>query len=351
MKVCFVLPRFSRRPIGGFKIVFEYANRLSEYGNEVLLLFANEDVFVEYKIPNFLKGICSNIMTQIEPRWFSLNENVKKISGLNQIVKINENVDVVIATGAETVSVCERYFPKSRKVYLIQGFETWVMKEDELYKTFNVGFKNIVVSSWLKSIVDSHCKENSILIKNPIDLNVYLPNKPIENRTNYTLGLLYHTAECKGLKYSIETIRILKEKYPDLKVYMFGTSKPKEEIPGLVKFIKDASQKQTIELYNEVSVFMCSSINEGYGLTAMEAMACGAAVVSTNYEGILEYGKNNENCLLSPVKNSKAMAKNIERLFEDDELRYKISKQGRESLSVFDWKIATKKFLNVIDEK
>ena len=45
------------------------------------------------------------------------------------------------------------------------------------------------------------------------------------------------------------------------------------------------------------------------------------------------------------------MAKNIERLFEDDELRYKISKQGRESLSVFDWKIATKKFLNVIDEK
>ena len=44
-----------------------------------------------------------------------IDENVKKISGLNQIVKINENVDVVIATGAETVSVCKRYFQNQEK--------------------------------------------------------------------------------------------------------------------------------------------------------------------------------------------------------------------------------------------
>ena len=38
---------------------------------------------------------------------------------------------------------------------------------------------------------------------------------------------------------------------------------------------------------------------EGYGLTAMEAMACGAAVASTNYE----------NCLLSPVRIQKLWQK------------------------------------------
>ena len=28
--ICFVLPKFTRQPIGGYKIVFEYANRFIE---------------------------------------------------------------------------------------------------------------------------------------------------------------------------------------------------------------------------------------------------------------------------------------------------------------------------------
>ena len=107
---------------------------------------------------------------------------------------------------------------------------------------------------------------------------------------------------------------------------------------------------QTIELYNEISVFICSSINEGYGLTAMEAMACGAVVVSSDYEGIHEYGIEGVNCLLSPLRNPEALAQNVSKVFDDAELRYKISKQGRESLKAFDWKIAFDKFQKTIEQ-
>lgn len=351
MKVCFVLPRFTRRPIGGFKIIYEYANRMSEIGHDVFLLFVNENTFVEYKIPRCLNALCSNIMTQIEPRWFPLNKTIKKVSGIKRAEMKLKAVDVCVATGAETVSVCKAIFPNAKKNYLIQGFETWVMSEAGLYRTFNAGFKNIVVSSWLKKIVDEHSGEESVLIKNPIDLNIYSPKIPIEKREKHAIGLLYHSGEHKGLKYSIESLRILKEKYPDLKVYMFGTSDPKEEIPGLVKFVKDASQFQTVELYNEISVFMCSTINEGYGLTAMEAMACGAAVVSTDYEGIHEYGIDGVNCLLSPLRNVEAMAQNVSKLFDEDELRFRISRQGRESLSSFDWNVAFDKFMKTISDE
>ena len=30
MKICIVLPKFARKAIGGYKIAFEYANRLSK---------------------------------------------------------------------------------------------------------------------------------------------------------------------------------------------------------------------------------------------------------------------------------------------------------------------------------
>ncbi|MCQ5146276.1 glycosyltransferase family 4 protein [Enterocloster bolteae] len=350
MKVCFVLPRFTRRPIGGFKIIYEYANRMSVMGYDVFLLFVNKNTFVEYKIPSCLNAFCSYIMTQIEPRWFPLNKSIKKISGIKKAEMELKAIDVCVATGAETVSVCDVVFPNAKKIYLIQGFETWVMSEEEIYRTFNAGFKNIVVSSWLKKIVDEHSSEKAVLIKNPIDLSIYSSKIPIEKREKYTIGLLYHSGEHKGLKYSIETLRILKEKYPDLKIYMFGTSDLNEEIPGLVKFIKDASQSQTVELYNKISVFMCSTINEGYGLTAMEAMACGAAVASTDYEGIHEYGVDGVNCLLSPLCDVEAMAQNVSKLFDEDELRFRISKQGRESLISFDWKVAFDKFMKTISD-
>ena len=348
MKICFVLPRYTRRPIGGYKIVYEYANRLCNSGNKVYLLFLNDNVFLEYKVPRILKSVCSNIMTQIEPRWFPLNKSISKISGLYNAKKILQDVDVCIATGAETVAVCKKAFPLASKCYLIQGFETWVLSEKELFETFNAGFKNIVVSSWLEKLVDAHSDEKSILIKNPIDLTVYRPIVPLQKRNKHSIGLLYHSGKHKGLKYSIAALGKLKELYPDLEVYMFGTSEPKEEAPGLVKFVKDASQKETVELYNKVSVFMCSAINEGYGLTAMEAMACGAAVASSDYEGIHEYGINGVNCLLSPLRDVNAMVTNVSKLFEDDDLRYLISDQGVSSLKEYDWEVAFKKFKNAI---
>ena len=349
MRICFVLPRFSRRPIGGYKIVFEYANRLQKKGYEIILLFLNENTFVEHRVPSRFNSVCSNIMTKIEPRWFPLDKKIKKGSGINNAYRKLADIDVCVATGAETVKICKELFPNSKKLYLIQGFETWVMNENAVFDTYNEDFKKIVVSSWLEKIVNEHSKDKALLIKNPIDLKVYVSKTPIEKRKTHTIGLLYHSEENKGLKYSIKALEILKKKYPDLDVYMFGTSDPKEAIPGLAKYVKDATQSQTIDIYNQVSVFMCSAIHEGFGLTGMEAMACGAALASTNYEGIHEYGKDGVNCLLSPIKDVEAMVENVSRLFDDDALRYTISEDGRKSLNTFHWDKAVETFASVIE--
>lgn len=351
MKICFVLPRYSRRPIGGHKIVYEYANRLVEKGYSIFILFINNNTFVEYKIPKCLRPVASGIMTQIEPRWFPIDRRIRKFSGIQKRdIEILSRMDVCVATGVETVAPCKQYFPEAKKMYLIQDYETWVFCDQEVHRTYGAGFTNIVISNWLKKIVDTYADKPSLVIKNPIDLKVYHPIVPIEQRKAHSIGLLYHSGEHKGLKYSFETLDILKRKYPDLEVFMFGTSELKEKVPGLKQYIRDASTMDTVKIYNRVSVFMCSSINEGYGLTGMEAMACGAALVSTDYSAVFEYAVNQENALLSPVRNAEAMAENISKLFEDENERYRIARNGIHSLEKFSWDTAIIKFVSAMEQ-
>ena len=73
-------------------------------------------------------------------------------------------------------------------------------------------------------------------------------------------------------------------------------------------------------------------------------MACGDALVSTAYTGVLEYAKDGYNALLSPVKDVDALVKNVQRVFEEDELRNKLVRNAQESVKEFSWDIAVERF-------
>lgn len=172
--ICFILPKFARKPIGGFKMVFEYANRLNNLGHDVTILFLNDKSFETWKIPVILKRIAANLLTRIEPRWFKLNKKINKISGTsigfqNKI----KNVDVAIATAVDTVSDTNILFPNIKKIYFIQDYEDWIYSKEIVQSTYSIGFVNIVISEWLKKIVDRYAINPSILIKNSIDVGIY----------------------------------------------------------------------------------------------------------------------------------------------------------------------------------
>lgn len=96
-------------------------------------------------------------------------------------------------------------------------------------------------------------------------------------------------------------------------------------------------------------MFLCSSINEGYGLTGLEAMACGCALCSTDYRAVYEYAEDGVNCLLSPVADIDAQVKNVSRLFKDDELRVRLASTATETVKSFSWDIAVDRFMTLIE--
>ena len=186
------------------------------------------------------------------------------------------------------------------------------------------------------------------MIKNPIDTDFYKMKQPVEKRNPYTIGVLYHSAEHKGFRFAYKAIIQLKQLYPKLTVKMFGTAKPNFELPSWIEFTLNASKDDTVEIYNSVSIFLCATVSEGFGLTGLEAMSCGATLVSTDYDGVKEYAIHDKNALLSPVKNVDALVCNVKKIIENQELRKRLAYNGIIRAKDFSWERAISSFQSYI---
>lgn len=350
--VCFILPKYQRRPIGGYKIVYEYANRLVGQGLDVSILHINSPIRTHYKkLPDFVIRTLADAMTAVEPRWFPLDRRIRKASDLNsrmlgEVIKS----DAVVATSVGTVDYAYRLFKQKKVIYLVQDYETWNGNtEADVIRSYETDSKKIVISTWLKGLVDRYAPEPSTIIPNPIDCNRYTCSIAMLERQPFSVGLLYHNDPRKGVPVSLKVVRMLKERYPQLQVHMFGACKPSFELPEWVDFTFNATQDETIEIYNKCRVFLCSSIDEGFGLTGFESLACGCVLVSTDYASVHEYAKDGYNALLAPVNDADALCENVSRVFEDDKLASQLSKNGIESVKRFSWEEALCKFMGVLN--
>ncbi len=346
-KICFVLPNHIRKPIGGHKIVFEYANRLVQAGFEVDICYQNRDVLKKFHLPEPLRRMATNFLARKGINWFPLSNKVKNYSGYDPaFLKHTKQYDYVFATGVDTAEFVQKQF-SCRKLYLIQGYENWSVSEEYLHSTYQMDFTNIAVANWLKPVVETHSQKPCYVIKNPVDVGFYQISNPLENRKQHTVAALYHTTPCKGFSYLMEALLQLKEKYPDFQAEIFGIPPRPAEFPDWIVYTQSATAEETVAIYNRVPVFLCASVEEGFGLTGLEAMACGAALVSTAYQGVLEYA-DETTALLSPVKDVNALAENVSDLFENDEKRIALAQTGHDSVQDLSWDVAMEKLLGIL---
>ena len=166
----------------------------------------------------------------------------------------------------------------------------------------------------------------SYLVSNCIDGTIFFDNKL--QRRKHSIVFHYRSAPYKGSQYAIEVIEKLKMKYDDLIVDVISTERRPNNLPEWCSFHHCVSAEKVAKINNKTQVFICTSVEEGFGLPGLEAMACGCALASSSYKGVLEYAVDGVNALLSPVKDVNYMVDNVVKLFENEELRNVISQNG-----------------------
>lgn len=93
------------------------------------------------------------------------------------------------------------------------------------------------------------------------------------------------------------------------------------EIEGRVDFVSNLSREELLVFYNEMAVFANTSMQEGLGLTALEAQACGTPVVFFEDADIPENVTTHQ----IPSKNEEEFAKNMHRLVIDKAFRMSVT--------------------------
>lgn len=337
--VTFVLPQEKNNPIGGFKIIYSYANHLILRGWQVNIGYdcrrVGERVHIIKPIKKLMSQKISEYRCKNYPKWFLLSSKVRKFC-----IYSSEDIghtDNLIATAVGTADLVNEH-KGSKKFYFIQDYEVWDGKtKAEVEATYRLGMNNIVISRWLKNIVDDVCEnDNSIFIPNGIDMqNFFVDNCPIKRQKK--ISMLFHQGVYKGSTYGIQVLEKLKKIYPDLDAVLFGVPKRPDYLPRWIEYVQNATSEQLHKIYNESQIYLYPAIEEGFGLTCVESMACGCALCSTDYRGVHEFAINEENALLSPVRNVDAMVHNACRLIDDQELRIKLAENAIERVKYFSW--------------
>jgi Glycosyl transferases group 1 len=103
---------------------------------------------------------------------------------------------------------------------------------------------------------------------------------------------------------------------------------------GLVRY-----RAQLIEHYYAGDIFVLPSIcNDSFGIPVVEAMAAGSPVVASRSGGVVETVKDRDTGFIVEKGDPQQLADMLIRLLEDDELREKMGRAGRErALAKFTW--------------
>ena len=352
--ITFVFSRPSISPVGGFKVIYEYANRLSNDGFEVHIVY---DMFYSYssmsmseKFKQVLRYILANTTNHYSGRrWFNLNENIREHYTKSLKYKDICKTDIYVATAAETsFSVNEYPISMENKGYLIQGYENWNLSDIELKRTYHFNLKIMVISNWLKLIMDQE-KVRCYILKNGFDFDYFKLTVPIRARSKYVITMLNHSDERKGVKYGIAALNLVKQKYPQIQVNMFGVPPRPSELPDWYHYYQTPDRTLHNKIYNEGAIFLATSLMEGWGLTVGEAMICGEAIVCTEVDGFKEMVKDGISALFSPIKDAQSLACNVIKLIENDEMRIGIAERANKDIKQFNWNASYKEFLNIFD--
>src|SRR6202034_3826448 len=101
-------------------------------------------------------------------------------------------------------------------------------------------------------------------------------------------------------------------------------------LSDIVHCVSGISDDALARLYGEAEVAVVPSLYEGFSLPAIEAMACGVAVVATTGGALPEVvGADGETGLLVPPDDPNALAASIARLLDDSALRARLGLAGR----------------------
>lgn len=392
MKVLFYTKEFPPYVYGGAGVVVEYlAAELSKLMEMDIRCFGDQDEKSDnltvkgfpYNNPVFddsndkLKAVFNTLSTCIQMNSDEVDADIvhchtwyAQFAGI--IAKLCYGVPLVITTHS-----LEPLRPWKRE-QLGRGYDasSWVEKT-----AIEMADAVVAVSKETKEDVLKYFDVDEDKIKviyNGINLNEYVVTRETSTLDRYGIDrskpfvlFVGRITRQKGIIHLVNAIKYID---PDTQIVLCAgapdTAEIGKEMEDSVNEVKKTREnviwidkmldkKEVIQLYSNADVFCCPSIYEPFGIINIEAMACETAVVASAVGGIKEVVVDGETGILVPLEQqnvapfepldpdlfARDLAKGVNKLINDKELRETMAKNGRKRVEdTFDWTAIAKQF-------
>lgn len=350
-----------KNPLGGGAEVYLYEifSRLAKKGHEITLLVSRQagspyyeksDGFEIYRIGNRYNF---NFFVPFAVRSLLRHHQYDII--IDDLNKIPFYTPALV--GKRHFALMMHLFLKD--IYKEVGFvlATYVHWAERLISRFYRSTPFAVLSeSSKKDLIDLGVKEKNIEI---VYCGIDQKKFRVDNRKK-EFGLILYMGRLKRYKsvsHLIKMVPLLRKRRNDFRVIIAGDGDARDELVGLVRsesveprveFVFNVGEDEKVDLYQRAWILVQPSVKEGWGLTVIEAAACGTPSVAARSPGLIESVRDGVTGSLYGYGDLGQMVERIDRLLSDREKWKKLSQASIEWAQHFSWDRSAEKMEKIL---
>lgn len=236
----------------------------------------------------------------------------------------------------------------------------YVMEQAALMVYRNKGVPFMVVSESTKAEFLGHgfSQDDLPLAHNCVDHQRYRTTGVPKSRTPL-IGYFGRLKKYKSVDHFLEVLPEMMKDIPGLRAIIMGDGddRPRLEaiardlgIAGRVTFTGFVGEEEKVRILQEMWLKVTPSSKEGWGLTVIEANACGTPVVAANVPGLRDAVRDGTTGYLYSYGDRKELAARINEVITNTPLREQLSFNAVKWAGQFDWNIVASTVVEILSQ-
>ncbi len=278
------------------------------------------------------------------PTWYPLRLPVVQVPAFDAGA-IPES-DIIVGTFWPTVKAAYE-FGKGIPVHLCQGYEggneELLSQRAAIDEVYSYKIPKLIVSPHMEKFLRERFGSETYYVGQMLNHNLFYPSREPQDKKNCPFNILVvgpFEADVKNIPVALKGIRTAREKLRIplrlIRVSQLPLSKEEEEITKPDVYHFHVPYTSMGKIYRNADLLVSTSKEaEGFGLPALEAMACGVPVILSRISSFTSFGEKQDYALFVEPMDVESVAKAIAEIVNSRTLREKLIRRGLEIAGKF----------------
>lgn len=173
-----------------------------------------------------------------------------------------------------------------------------------------------------------------------VDMELFSPGKRNRTDSDFVIGTVKTLEKRYGIDYLLRATGLVHKERPDIPIRLRIAGKGADEaalktlarecgVDSVTAWLGFITQEQAAREWANFDLAVISSVSESFGVSAVEAQACGVPMIVSDTPGLTEATKPGETSIVVPRQNVRALADAIVSLYESPTKRAELGRAGR----------------------